>query len=578
MNNKMKNIITNILAKNIVHRRYLLVACLVFIQALNTDVFAKSDKENLLEELHKTVLQKKTYEQKKLQQINVLKSKLANQSLPLTEQFELCNKLFEEYKTFQYDAAFSYALKLRDIAKKLQDPVKVNYAKLQLSFTLLSSGMYKESLDSLNSVALQKMPDYILIEYYVLMSRCNYELAAYNDTPYYAEQYNKRGNIYSDSATALMSKNDLQYYFVKGIRELKERKYQEAEHDFKLILDKFNPNFHDYAMVASSLASVYLEGDGNRETATNLMIQAAIADIKSSTKEGVALAYVADLLYQQKHDDKAYHLIKEALNDASFYGAKLRLKHVSGILPVIEGNRLSTVEDQKNRLFIFTSIVSILSLIVIIFAFIIFKQLKKLKVVGTEINETNLKLQTANHLLQTTNQVLQVKNNELQEANKIKEEYIGYSFNMYADYLDKLEKIKRSIEKKLVTKSLEGIGQVLDSINMKKEREALYISFDKIFIKLFPNFVPAFNSFFKDQDKYVFQADQPLDLDVRIFALIRIGISDHEQIAKILEYSVRTIYNHKTKVKSKSILSNDEFEKKIMEIKAFELSSDTSLT
>ena len=131
MNNKMKNIITNTLAKNIVHHRYLLVACLVFIQALNTGVFAKSDKENLLEELHKTVLQKKTYEQKKLQQINILKSKLANQSLPLTEQFELCNKLFEEYKTFQYDAAFSYALKLRDIAKKLQDPVKVNYAKLQ---------------------------------------------------------------------------------------------------------------------------------------------------------------------------------------------------------------------------------------------------------------------------------------------------------------------------------------------------------------------------------------------------------------------------------------------------------------
>jgi len=104
---------------------------------------------------------------------------------------------------------------------------------------------------------------------------------------------------------------------------------------------------------------------------------------------------------------------------------------------------------------------------------------------------------------------------------------------------------------------------------MKKEREALYLSFDKIFIKLFPNFVPAFNSFFKEEDKYPLQADQPLDLDLRIFALIRIGISDHEQIARILEYSVRTIYNHKTKVKSKSLLSNEAFESKIMEIRAF---------
>jgi hypothetical protein len=567
----MKNIITNAKAIKIVNYRNLLIVFLVLTQPLISGVFAKSDSENLIDELHKTVLQKKTYEQKKLQQIDILKARLENTSLSLSEQFELCNKLYEEYKTFQYYAAFSYALKLREISQKLQDPIKSNYAKLQLSFTLLSSGMYKESLDSLNLVELHNMPNYILIEYYVLMSRCNYELAAYNDTPYFVEQYNKRGNVYSDSAIALMSKNDLQYYFVKGIRELKEKKYQEAEYDFMIILERFHPNFHDYAMTASALASVYLEGDGNRETATNLMIQAAIADIKSSTKEGVALAYVADLLYQQKHDDKAYLLIKEALNDASFYGAKLRLKHVSGILPVIEGNRLSTVEDQKNRLFIFTSIVSVLSLLVIIFAFIIFKQLRQLKVVEKEINETNLKLQSTNHLLQSTNQILQVKNNELQEANKIKEEYIGYSFNMYANYLDKLEKIKKSIEKKLITKNLESIGQVLDSINMKKEREALYISFDKIFIKLFPNFVPAFNSFFKDEDKYIFQTDHPLDIDIRIFALIRIGISDHEQIAKILEYSVRTIYNHKTKVKSKSILSNDEFEKKIMEIKAFEL-------
>lgn len=571
MNHKMKNIITNAKAIKIVNYRNLLTVFLVLTQPLISGVFAKSDSENLIDELHKTVLQKKTYEQKKLQQIDILKARLENTSLSLSEQFELCNKLYEEYKTFQYDAAFSYALKLREISQKLQDPIKSNYAKLQLSFTLLSSGMYKESLDSLNLVELHNMPNYILIEYYVLMSRCNYELAAYNDTPYFVEQYNKRGNVYSDSAIALMSKNDLQYYFVKGIRELKEKKYHEAEYDFMIILERFHPNFHDYAMTASALASVYLEGDGNRETATNLMIQAAIADIKSSTKEGVALAYVADLLYQQKHDDKAYLLIKEALNDASFYGAKLRLKHVSGILPVIEGNRLSTVEDQKNRLFIFTSIVSVLSLLVIIFAFIIFKQLRQLKVVEKEINETNLKLQSTNHLLQSTNQILQVKNNELQEANKIKEEYIGYSFNMYANYLDKLEKIKKSIEKKLITKNLESIGQVLDSINMKKEREALYISFDKIFIKLFPNFVPAFNSFFKDEDKYIFQTDHPLDIDIRIFALIRIGISDHEQIAKILEYSVRTIYNHKTKVKSKSILSNDEFEKKMMEIKAFEL-------
>lgn len=569
MKEKMKNIFANRKANKVAKFRFCMVIFLMLTRVCTIAIFAKTDTENLLDELHKAVLQKNNYEQKKLQRIDILKAKLNNKSLKLSEQFELCNKLYEEYKTYQYNAAFSYALELQEISKKLQDPVKINYAKLQLSFTLLSSGMYKETIDSLNSVVLNKMPNHILIEYYVLMARCHYELAAYNDTPYYAEQYNRKGNIYSDSAIVLMNKNDSQYYFIKGIKELKEKKYSEATHDFQHILEKYHPDYREYAMTVSSLASVYIEGGGNQEMATNLMIQAAIADVKSSTKEGVALAYVADLLYHQKHDEKAYIFIKEALNDANFYGAKLRLKHISGLLPIIEGNRLSTVEAQKNRLFIFTLVVSVLSLLVIIFAFIIFKQLKQLKLAGKKVTEANHKLQEANHRLQETNEILQAKNNELLEANKIKEEYIGYSFNMYSDYLDKIEKIKKNIEKKLAIKNFDSIGQVLDSINMKKEREALYLSFDKIFIKLFPNFVPAFNSFFKEEDKYPLQADQPLDLDLRIFALIRIGISDHEQIARILEYSVRTIYNHKTKVKSKSLLSNDEFESKIMEIKAF---------
>jgi hypothetical protein len=140
---------------------------------------------------------------------------------------------------------------------------------------------------------------------------------------------------------------------------------------------------------------------------------------------------------------------------------------------------------------------------------------------------------------------------------------------MYAQYLDKIEKLKKNLEKKISTKSVEGVGQVLDSINMKKEREILYLSFDKIFIQLFPNFIPAFNALFKEEDRYKLKEGQPLNLDLRIFALIRIGISDHEQIANILEYSVRTIYNHKTQVKTKSLITNDLFEREIMEIRAF---------
>lgn len=523
-------------------------------------IFAQSGTTDLLKQLDEAIEKKGEFMKQKLSKIERLKMGI-NPILPLPNQFNSYDNLYKEYRTFQYDSAFHYALKLQEIAQKINEPVKLNYAKLQLSFTLLSSGMYKECLESLNSIQINAMPDSIKVEYYILFSRFYYELGTYNGDVYYLKRYNNQGKIYSDSALKLMNPQSLQYYFVSGIKALKERNFEKSKTDFSVILDKFNPQYRDYAMTASALASVYLEL-GEREKATNLMIEAAIGDIKSCTKEGLALVYVADLLYHENDDENAYRYIKEALNDANFYRAKLRLKHVAGILPLIEGNRLTTVEGQKNRMFIFTILVSILSVLVLIFAYIIFSQLKKLKKADKEIIKANTRLQDTNEVLQTTN-------NELLEANKIKEEYIGYSFNVYAEYLDKIEKIKKNIEKKLTAKNYEGIAQTLDGINIKKEREVLYLSFDKAFIQLFPNFIPAFNALFKTEDRYQLKEGQPLNLDLRIFALIRIGISDHEQIAKILEYSVRTIYNHKTLVKSKSIIPNDEFEQRIMEIKAF---------
>jgi Domain of unknown function (DUF6377) len=545
---------------------------ITFLFLLNTQniiVFGQSDTKLLLVELNNAIKNKDTYIAEKIGRIDALKANINQGLLPLEEQFILYDKLYNEYKTFQYNEAFSYALKLQKVAQQLNNPIKINYAKLQLGFTLLSSGMYKESIDSLNTIKLINMPNSIKSEYFMLMARCNYELATYNDDPYYLKLYNKKGNISSDSAIALIGKENLQYYFLKGIKELKERNFEKAKEDFDIIINNFHPNDREYAMTTSALASVYME-NGDKKLATDLMIKAAIADVKSSTKEGVALAYVADLLYNEKHDEaNAYSYIKEAMKDASFYGAKLRLKYVSSIFPIIEGNRLSTIETQKNRLLVFTIAISLLSLLVLIFAYIIFKQLKQLRQAEKIVKEANAKLQDVNSQLQASNENLLLTNNELLEANKIKEEYIGYSFNMYSTYLDKIDKIKKNITKRLQSKNLESVSQALESIDMGKEREALYLSFDRVFIKLFPNFVPTFNSFFKQEDRYILKEGQPLNFDIRIFALIRIGINDHEQIAKILEYSVRTIYNHKTAVKNKSILSNDEFENEIMKIRTF---------
>ncbi len=161
---------------------------------------------------------------------------------------------------------------------------------------------------------------------------------------------------------------------------------------------------------------------------------------------------------------------------------------------------------------------------------------------------------------------LQVINYKLLESNKIKEEYIGYYFNMDTAFLDRIEKLKASIEKKLPERKWEEIKFILKGVDPKKEKEELLKNFDKVFLRLFPKFVSQVNTLFKDEEKIILKEDQLLNNDLRIFALIRLGITENEKIAEILDYSINTIYAKKSKIRNKTIVSNDEFEKKIMEI------------
>jgi hypothetical protein len=177
------------------------------------------------------------------------------------------------------------------------------------------------------------------------------------------------------------------------------------------------------------------------------------------------------------------------------------------------------------------------------------------------------KLKAAQNTITKANLIQQEVNYKLLESNKIKEEYIGYCFQIASAYIDKIEKLKNQVDHKLVDHKYSEIRFLVNNINIKQERDELFRNFDRIFLKIFPNFVSAFNSFFKEEDQIKLKDNELLNTDLRIYALIRIGISENEKIAQILEYSVNTIYAYKTKIRNKSLVPNDEFEEKIMGIK-----------
>jgi hypothetical protein len=261
---------------------------------------------------------------------------------------------------------------------------------------------------------------------------------------------------------------------------------------------------------------------------------------------------LAGLLFKQGDITNSYVFIRQALDDANSYGARQRKVQISSTLQQIAAARINSVDYQRKFWLTFSVGLTVLIALIVVFAIIIYRQNKKLKAAEITIRQTNANLQEINH--------------KLIEADRIKEEYIGYYFNHTSDYIDRIEMLKKNIDNKIQLKKFEEIRYIVNGINPSVEREQLYANFDKVFLKLFPDFVTVFNSYFKGEDLPGLKDGQLLNTEMRIFALMRLGIQDAEKIARILGYSVNTIYAYKNRMKSKSVVANDVFEQKIMEI------------
>ena len=545
--------------------RFLLVFSFIFFQGYT--VFAFSDREELIDELNNAISNAHVYDDQKIKRIEELKTVYKGvQENQLQAQYDVCLRLYEEYKSFKFDSAFVYAKKMEQTAAQLNDTSKINIAKIKIAFILLSAGLFKETFENLNTInSSGKQPDSVRAEYYSLMCRYYLDLGHYNNDIYYSPTYTNKRNLYIDSALALFPVGSFDKDHFIGLTSLKQGNVQKAISELETLLSRADITEHERAIIASTLGSIYLN-DGQIDKAVNYQIKAAIADIKSSTKETYAIFTLAQLLFEHGDFERASVYIEKAIDDATFYGARLRKVQVSTILPIIQGKKINYVENQRKLWTVYGAIASFLLLLLIFLLIVIRRQYNKLKKAKQTITEAHISLEEANANLHRANVNLHEVNSKLSEANKIKEEYIGYFFNINSEFFLKINRFKRSLEKKISDRKLDDVRTIVNSINTNQEKEELLKSFDKVFLKLFPNFVEEFNALFKEEDQIRLKDNEFLNTDLRIYALIRMGISDNEKIAQILEYSVNTIYTYKAKIKHKALVSKEEFEKRIMNI------------
>lgn len=504
----------------------------------------------LLEELNKVIRESDIYDARKQAEIQRIHRSIGDGSPQ--QEFNRSHLLFEAYKVYKYDSAYLYALKQSDIARALRNDTLINMARINLSFSLLSAGMYKETQETLDSVNIRTLSKEDKAKYYALLGRFYYDLGDFDKDVNYTPGYTRKGNAFMDSTIKLSPAGSFDHLYYQGLKDIKSGDNENARGIFRLLLSVDSLTDHEVAVTASTLSDIYIQRNID-DSAISLLIQSAIADIRSATRETSAIFNLAALLYKKGDVKNAYTCIQRAIADATFYGARQRKVQVSAILPLIEGERVNIAEKQKNKLIAYAAVVTILLLAVIGLAFALMKQIRKVKLAQQALMEAHTRLQ--------------VVNEKLMESNTIKEEYIGYFFNYNSDFFSRIERFKRSLDQKIMERKLEEVKFLVNNINLKREKEDLLKSFDKVFLTLFPGFVDGFNALFKSEDQIHLKDNELLNTDLRIFALIRMGISDNEKIAHILEYSVNTIYTYKTKIKNKSLLPNEDFEQAIMNIK-----------
>jgi len=540
-----------------------------------SDVYSRLEKDSLLNELIKAINDSKLYDAGKLESIQRIEKSFKNSiNYSLSQQYDFYQKLYEEYKIFRFDTAYVYAGKMEEIASALKDTSKITQSRINILFVLVSAGMFKEAAELVNEINIAGQPDNIKANYFSLKARYYFDLADYVHDQFHKPGYDKTGADILDSALTFLPENSFESLYYNGLKNLKKDSLGKAFADFQTLLNWPDLTHHQRAVVASTLSNVYLKR-GERDKAIQSQMQAAIADIKSSTKETYAILNLAQLLFEQGDFKNASFFIEKAIDDATFYGARQREVQVSTIMPIIQSSRINFIEGQRRSWIIYGAAVSGVLILLTFLIIVIYRQNRKLEharqVISDahiKLHEVNTKLLDVNSQLQKVNSELHEVNSKLSEANKIKEEYIGYFFTINSGILQKIERLKTSIEQKVRDRKLEDIRTVVNNINIHNEKLELLKSFDKAFLKLFPHFVEEFNSLFEEEDQIKLSDDELLTTDLRIYALKRLGIKENEKIAEILEYSVKSIYAYKTKIRNRAKVSRDEFDIRIMNIKS----------
>ena len=497
------------------------------------------------------------------------------------EKYQFALSLYREYIAFINDSALNYIQVCLECAERMGRKDLQTQSELALAYQLADTGFYPEAEIHFKAISKDQLTDNLMITYLTGMNHLYGEMGYYSHDQKLRETFFAKSSIIRDSLLQLLPEDSYSYNSLKSIELNNQGKTDEALKCSDKWMKLAKPGTRDYATMSFYRSEIY-RNQGDFEMERYWLIISALTDIRHAIMDQAALWSLANSLMNEEGNlDRAYKYMDFSWECISYFSTHMRSWLVSPILTRINDKYKENLHQANTNLIWTIAAISLLVVGLLMLLFYVSKKRRQLAVIKNELKYANDELgqlnnqlsaknndlSEANHLLSDINEQLRQAIIHLNDSNRVKDEYIGKFLSVCSEYIDKLDNYRIKVNRKLKAGQQADVLRMTSSEQLKEdELKELFDHFDDIFLRLFPTFIEEFNALLKPGEAIVPTEKNHLNTDLRIFALIRLGIEESSKIAEFLRYSPNSIYAYRARIKNKAAGNRDEFEKMVKEI------------
>ncbi len=528
------------------------LSVLLLLWALGSLSLKAQPHSEVRKQLEIALERRSQFSQQKEQRIDSLKAQLSDR-IPAERQFDLCVAVYREYYTYRFDSAMHYVDRIALLAEQEEREAWKSQAAICRAYLLATGGYFSEAELTLSEVPRHSLPAEQLVGYYAAFEWVYSMWAEYSDDSVYAPAYYKKEMAYQDSLIQTLSPESPYRAYWQAESCYRQGRYAEAETLYRKVLEGLPVNVRLYAMCTYGIAMVSERFKRWEEYERYLML-AAISDQSCPLKENLALQQLAFFIYHHHNDEtaRANRYLNIALEDAAFYNNRLRLLEISRKFPDITLSYQQENERQNSHLRWALLFISLLLLALVAAVVLIVRQIRLVR--------------AARAASQSQNERLHTLNNALSDINLLRERYITLFMDLCAAYIAKFRQFQTLVGRKVKAGQAEELLKLTKAARLSEsDAKEFFQNFDASFLKLYPDFIEQFNRLLRPDAQVVPRRGELLNTELRIFALLRMGITDSSKMATLLFLSPQTIYNHRSAVRAKA-LDRDNFEEQVAAI------------